>query len=71
MAAMAAAMTMAKWGFRGEYYRLVICGKFCNFCKCSTELCADFAVLVNLTPKSPLQIGEGALIPYFSTKVPI
>jgi len=60
MAAMAAAMAMAKSGFDGEYYRSIICGKFCNFCKCGTGFCADFAVLVNLTPQSPLQsIGEG------------
>ncbi|MBZ0279567.1 MAG: hypothetical protein K8L97_02420 [Anaerolineae bacterium] len=43
MAAMAAAMAMAKVDFVGDCYRLIICEK-CGKCgKCETDFCAYFA----------------------------
>ena len=49
VAAMAVAMALAEGDFDGEPYRLIMCEKFCNFCKCSTGFCADFAVLDGLS----------------------
>jgi len=67
---MAAAMAMAKWVFGGENYRLVICGNSAI----SANAAQGFVQILqfwgkHLTPKSPLQVGEGTSTPYFSTQV--
>jgi len=59
VAAMAVAMALAKDDFDGEPYRLIMCEKFCNFCKCGTGFRAEFAYSQGLgrTARSPLHIN--------------